>query len=65
MAIHLVSLVLPREKESEKRVLTGATHHASTRFSKDFPSPIVFLANGGGDRGGGLSNYLLSYKNRR
>jgi hypothetical protein len=38
VAVHLVTLVLPLEK--------------------DFPSPIGFLANGGGERGGDLSNYL-------
>jgi hypothetical protein len=59
MAIHHVSLVLPLEKETEKQVLAGATHPASTCFTKNFPSPIGFLANGGGDRGGGLSNYIF------
>jgi hypothetical protein len=58
MAIHLVSLVLPLEKEFEKQVLAGATHLTSTCFSKDFPSPIGFLANGGGERGGGLNSYI-------
>jgi hypothetical protein len=58
MAIHLVSLVRPLDKEFEKQVLAGCFAPASTCFSKDFPSPIGFLANGGGERGGGLSNYI-------
>jgi hypothetical protein len=36
-----------------------AIHHVSLvlPLERDFPSPIGFLANGGGVRGGDLSNY--------
>jgi hypothetical protein len=57
--MHPIRFVLPLEKELKKQVLAGYVAPASTCFLKDFPSPVGFLANGGGDRGGGLSNYIF------